>query len=90
MFNFFKKILTPFSKMKSALGQKVRALFVRDMDESAFSHLEQLFYEADLGRSIAAELVAKLRSFARKNPDPEAILPFLKSELLTLFSTLRM
>ena len=85
MFNFFKKILTPFSKMKSALGQKVRALFVRDMDESAFSHLEQLFYEADLGRSIAAELVAKLRSFARQNPDPEAILPFLKSELLTLF-----
>ncbi len=72
--------------MKSALGQKIRALFSRVSDETAFADLEQLLYEADLGHSMAAELVAKLRIHTKKNPDPETILPFLKTELLRLFS----
>lgn len=86
MLGFFKKILSPFSKWKSALGQKIRSLFSRDPDDSAFIHLEQAFYEADLGPSMASELVEKLRIHSKKNPDPETILPFLKAELLKIFS----
>lgn len=84
MFTFFKKLLSPFSKMKSALGQKIRALFSRPLDEATFERLEQLLYEADLGSSIAAELTEKARLYLRKN-SPETLLSFLQSELLQIF-----
>ena len=85
MLKFFKKLITPFSKIKSALGQKIRALFSRKLDDSLFQELEQLFYEADLGASMAAELVEKLRSHARKNPDPDSFLAAVKEELMKVF-----
>ena len=85
MLKFFKKLITPFSKIKSALGQKLRALFSRKLDDSMFQELEQLFYEADLGASMAVELVEKLRSHARKNPDPDSFLAAVKEELMKVF-----
>lgn len=77
MFGFFKKILSPFAN-------KIRALFSKAPDESAFEHLEQIFYEADLGAATAAELVDKIRSLYRKNPkvNTDQILAFVKQELL--------
>lgn len=80
MLGFFKKILSPISKWKSSLGQKVRAIFSKTPD--SFAELEQIFYEADLGPSTAIELVEKLQ---KKKPSPEAVLPFLKSEILQVF-----
>lgn len=88
MFNFLKKIASPFSKIKSAiksaLGPKIRALFSRSPDETAFENLEQLFYEADLGPATAADLVDKVRVFYRKHPDAdtEQAVRFVKQELL--------
>ena len=77
MFGFFKKLLSPLSK-------KIRALFSRAPDDSAFDHLEQLFYEADLGAATSAELVDKIRALYRKNPslNTDQILSFVKQELL--------
>ena len=77
MFGFFKKILSPFAK-------KIRAIFSKAPDDAAFEHLEQLFYEADLGAATAAELVDKIRVLYRKNPsiDTDQILSFVKQELL--------
>jgi fused signal recognition particle receptor len=85
MLKFFKKLITPFSKIKSALGQKLRALFSRKPDASMFQELEQLFYEADLGATLSSELVEKLRSHAKLNPDPDSFLPAVKEELMKLF-----
>ena len=87
MLSFFKKIASPFLKLKSALAGKIRAIFSKGYDENAFDHLEQLFYEADLGASTAAELVDKIRQLARKNPHltTEEILAFVKTELLKVF-----
>lgn len=85
MLNFLKKLVAPFSRMKSALGQKLRALFSRTPDASAFEELEQIFYEADLGPAMAVELVEKLRVHARKNPDPASFLALVKEELLKVF-----
>jgi fused signal recognition particle receptor len=85
MLKFFKKLITPFSKIKSALGQKLRALFSRKLDDSMFRELEQLFYEADLGASMAAELVEKLRLHAHKNPNPDSFLAAVKEELMNVF-----
>lgn len=77
MFGFFKKILSPFAS-------KIRALFSKAPDESAFEHLEQIFYEADLGATTSAQLVDKIRVLYRKNPSitTDQILAFVKQELL--------
>ncbi len=77
MFGFFKKILSPFAK-------KIRALFSKAPDDAAFDHLEQIFYEADLGAATAAELVEKIRILYKKNPNisTDEILDFVKQELL--------
>lgn len=88
MFNFLKKIISPFSKIKSALSDKIRSLFSRAPDDSAFEHLEQIFYEADLGPATAAELVEKVKTLYRKSPslDTEQVLKFVKQELLGMLS----
>ena len=86
MLKFFKKLIAPFSRMKSALGQKIRALFSRASDVS-FDELEELFYEADLGPTMAVELVEKLRLHARKDPNPDSFLPIVKEELTKVFSS---
>lgn len=80
MFGFFKKLFSPLSK-------KIRALFSRTPDDASFEHLEQIFYEADLGATTSAELVEKIRIFSRKHPDTDQILAFVKEELLKVFSS---
>ena len=86
MFQFLKKAISPFGKIKSFLGSKIRALFARE-DEGRFDELEQLFYEADLGASLAADLVDQVRLFSRKNPQASAadLISVVKQQLLTLF-----
>ncbi len=85
MFHFLKKIVSPFSKIKTALGQKIRSLFSQPLDQETLDRLEQLFYEADLGAKNAAVLVETLKAHAKKNPDPNSFLPALKQELLKAF-----
>lgn len=77
MFGFVKKIFSPFAR-------KLRALFSKELDDAAFEHLEQIFYEADLGAALAHELVQKIKGLYKKNsnlPTDEA-LAFVKEELL--------
>lgn len=82
MFKFVKKL---FSKMGSSLGSKIQALFSKGVDASTYTHLEELLYEADLGPSIASDLVEKLQIYLKKNPVEKA-LPFLKDELAKFFT----
>jgi fused signal recognition particle receptor len=82
MLNFIKKIFSPFSKIKSQLGSKIRSLFSRGVDASTLEHLEQILYEADLGAKVATDLAEKIR---RQKPETENIIPFIKSELLKIF-----
>ncbi|HSX14100.1 MAG TPA: signal recognition particle-docking protein FtsY [Chlamydiales bacterium] len=85
MLNFIKKIFSPFAKIKSQLGAKIRFLFSRGVDESTIEHLEQIFYEADLGAKVSTELAEKIR---RQKPEPKTIIPFIKSELQKIFTSL--
>ncbi len=77
MFGFFKKWVSPLAK-------KIRALFSKAPDDAAFEHLEQIFYEADLGVEMARELVEKIKGLYKKNSDiaTDDILAFVKTELL--------
>lgn len=77
MFGFFKKLLSPFAK-------KIKALFSKPVDDAAFEHLEQIFFEADLGAEMAAELTEKIKVLYKKNPNltTDEILKAVKEELL--------
>lgn len=73
MFSFFKN-----------LTKKIKTLFSKAPDDAAFDHLEQIFYEADLGAATSAELVDKIRALYKKNPSisTDETLSFVKQELL--------
>jgi fused signal recognition particle receptor len=81
MFGLFKKIASPFARLKSALGQKIASLFAKGGNEAAYDELERLLYEADLGAEIAASIVKE----ARKVPEDQ-IIPFVKETIIKLFS----
>lgn len=85
MLNFFKKILSPFNKIKSNLGQKLLSIFSKPLDEESYMHLEQTLYEADLGPHLAAEIVEKIKSHLRKTNDPNALMDFVKDLLMQYF-----
>lgn len=87
MFGFLKKITSPFSRLKAALGQKIRSLFSGGGSEEAYDELERTLYEADLGAEMAASLVDEVRSYVRKNPNssPDGIIAFVKEKLLAQF-----
>lgn len=77
MFSFLKKIVSPFAR-------KIRSLFSKAPDDTTFEHLEQIFYEADLGAEMAAQLTDKVRILYKKNANltSDEILAFVKEELL--------
>lgn len=87
MFKFLKKIISPFARIKSVLGQKIKSLFSRGYNEEACEHLERLLYEADLGAELSAAVVDEVRNYSRKNPTAaaEEILSFVKEHILSLF-----
>lgn len=91
MFKFLKKIASPFTKIGSRLGQKIRSLFSQKIDEAAYAELEKLFYEADLGAALSAELVDKVRSLLSKRTDmpTDEILQAIRSELLSFFTEIK-
>ena len=80
MFGFFKKIISPFSRIKSALARRIGALFSNGVNEEAYDELERLLYEADLGAEVAASIVQA----ARKVPEDQ-IISFVKEQILALF-----
>ena len=89
MFQFFKKIASPFAKMKSLLGQRIRALFSQKIDEKSYEQLERLFYEADLGPNLSAQLVETVRSLLKKTPSisTEQILTEIRKQLLSILGS---
>jgi len=62
------KIRHAFSRTRSVLGEKVRDLFGKPLDDGTLDQLEQILYEADLGSALAAEFVEHVRRFSRKHP----------------------
>lgn len=90
MFSFFKtkikKVLSAFTKKSFAIGSKIKSLFSKKIDESAYEDLEELFYEADLGSAASLELVEEIKSKLKKDPtlSTETILSYIRTYLLNL------
>lgn len=88
----YHKLKNALAKSGSLLGNKLRTLFSKGLDEDTLDQLEQLLYEADLGVSTAQELTKKIQQIHLDHPklDAEGLLNELKKELvyrLSLFST---
>ena len=68
------------------IQNKIKSLFSKQIDESAYEDLEELFYEADLGSAASLELVEEIKSKLRKDPSlsTENILSHIRSYLLNL------
>jgi len=60
------KIRKAFSRTRSVLGDRLKDLFRSPLDEETLEELEQILYEADLGSTLAIELVQHVR----KSKDP--------------------
>lgn len=78
--NFIKKI---FLKTRSFLGDKIRSIFSKSIDEDTLEDLEQALYSADLGSKMAQELKEEIQTKFRKNPkvSPDEVLDTIKATL---------
>jgi len=82
MFDFVKKIFSPFAKIRSKLGEAIRSIFGEKVDAASLERLEKVLYEADIGSSMTNRLIEILR---KRPNDPKTVIPFLKSELMKIF-----
>lgn len=84
----YKKLKDALAKTGSLLGNKLRNLFSRKIDESTLEQLEQLFYEADLGLQTSTELTQRVRDLYAKDPSlgPEGLLKAIRDETTALLS----
>jgi fused signal recognition particle receptor len=93
MFNFLKsgyeKIKNALSKTRSALSQRIKALFGKPWNEETFDQLEQILFEADLGTQCATSFVEHLRSQLRTKPtnDIQEILKIFHDHTLSILKT---
>lgn len=84
----YKKVKDALVKSSTLLGNKLRALFSRGLDEATIEQLEQLFYESDLGLETAAELTKKIQQLHRENPslDTEGLIAEIRKHLIQILS----
>lgn len=84
----YQKVKNALAKTGSLLGNKLRTLFSKKIDDETLEQLEQLFYEADLGLQTATELTAKVRDLYARNPNlnAEALLAAIREEITGLLS----
>lgn len=77
-------------KTGSLLGNKLRGLFGKGINEDTFDQLEQLLYEADLGVKYAQELTGKVRERLKRNPnlDSNDLIEELRKDILQSLSPL--
>lgn len=84
----YKKVKDALIKTSSLLGNKLRSLFSKGIDEQTLEQIEQLFYESDLGLETATELTQRIKELHRQNPslDAEGLIAGIRSELIRTLS----
>lgn len=84
----YKKVKDALLKTGSLLGNKLRNLFSKELDETTYEQLEQLLYEADLGLAKAVELTQKVKEWHSKDPSMNAntLITAIRAEILNSLS----
>lgn len=93
VFNFLKssynKVKNALIKTGSVLGNTIRGLFSKKIDDETLEALEKAFYEADLGVQTAVELTQKVRELYAKDPTltGEDLLTAIRQEIMRILTT---
>lgn len=79
----YARVASAFSRTGSLLGNTILSLFKGKVDEETIDKLEQIFYEADLGASLASDLAAKVKAALKQQPDltAEQVLDLIRADL---------
>lgn len=79
----YKKVKDALIKTGSLLGNKLRSLFSKGLDEATLEQLEQILYESDLGMQTATELTKKVKQLYAADPtmDGNALIAAIRSEI---------
>lgn len=64
----YSKVKSALFRVRTLLGDKIKALFQGKIDENTLDQLEQLLFEADFGVQTAMELTNKIRQLHKENP----------------------
>ena len=78
-----KLIKKLFVKTRSFLGEKIKKILSKSIDESTLEELEHALYSSDLGSQMSNELVKEIQEKFRKNPKvaPDEVLNYIKDTL---------
>ncbi|MBA3237309.1 MAG: signal recognition particle-docking protein FtsY [Parachlamydiaceae bacterium] len=93
VFNFLKssynKVKNALVKTGSVLGNTIRSLFSKKIDDETLEALEKAFYEADLGVQTAVELTQKVKELYAKDPNltGENLLEAIRQEIMRILVT---
>lgn len=65
------------------MGDRIRNLFSKSIDESTLENLEELLYSADLGTKVSLEIVQDIQERFKKQPkvDPEEMVSYIKTRV---------
>lgn len=79
----YQKLRNALASTGSLLGNKIRALFIGQINQETLDELERILYEADLGVQTAGELTKKIQELHQQNPDldGEGYLSALREEI---------
>jgi fused signal recognition particle receptor len=67
--NSWASVKKALSSTRTALTQKIRSLFGKNIDESLLDELEEILFEADLGVKVSHKLIKDVRVFCKNNPE---------------------
>lgn len=83
--NFIKSI---FLKTRTFLGDKIKKIFSKPINEETLEELLQLFYGADLGTKVSQKLVEDIQNEFFRDPHVKAdlVLDYIKQKLTTTLS----
>lgn len=85
----YKKVKDALTKTRSLLGNKLKSLFSKKIDQNTLDDLEQTFYESDLGLKASRELTQKIKEIYAKNPslDGNGLIDSIKKEMILALSS---
>jgi fused signal recognition particle receptor len=84
----FQKVKQALSKTRSFLGDRIRNLFGKEINEETVEKLEEILYEADLGSATIEALMTEARLAVKKGEatNAEEILAILRSYCIKLLT----
>ncbi len=78
-----KFIKSLFIKTRTYLGEKIKNIFSKSIDDETLEDLERALYESDLGSKVSRSLVEDIQAeFGKKaSTEPEEILTYIKDSI---------